>query len=31
MNEENCEKAIETLNGLDIKGRTATVTYSKKK
>ncbi|MGD1821828.1 MAG: DbpA RNA binding domain-containing protein [Pleomorphochaeta sp.] len=31
MDEKNCEKAIEVLNGLDIKGRTATITYSKKK
>jgi len=31
MDEKNCEKAIEVLNGIDIKGRTATITYSKKK
>lgn len=30
MDEKNCEKAIEVLNGIDIKGRTATITYSKK-
>ncbi len=30
MSEENCEKAIEKLNGMDIKGRTAAVSYSNK-
>ncbi len=30
MTEENCEKAIEKLNGMDIKGRTAAVSYSNK-
>lgn len=30
MSEENCEKAIATLNGMDIKGRTASVSYSNK-
>lgn len=30
MSEENCEKAIEKLNGMDIKGRTASVSYSNK-
>ncbi|NCD05445.1 MAG: RNA-binding protein [Spirochaetia bacterium] len=31
MDEKNCEKAIEVLEGTDIKGRTASITYSKKK
>lgn len=31
MDEKNCEKAIEVLDGIDIKGRTASITYSKKK
>jgi hypothetical protein len=31
MDEKNCEKAIELLDGTDIKGRTASITYSKKK
>ncbi len=30
MNEENCEKAIAKLNGMDIRGRTASVSYSNK-
>ncbi len=30
MSEENCEKAIAKLNGMDIKGRTAAVSYSNK-
>jgi hypothetical protein len=30
MSEENCEKAIEKINGMDIKGRTASITYSNK-
>ncbi len=30
MTEENCEKAIAKLNGMDIKGRTAAVSYSNK-
>jgi hypothetical protein len=30
MSEENCEKAIEKINGMDIKGRTASVSYSNK-
>jgi len=30
MSEENCEKAIVKLNGMDIKGRTAAVSYSNK-
>jgi hypothetical protein len=30
MSEENCEKAIEKLNGKDIRGRTASVSYSNK-
>ena len=30
MTEENCEKAIVKLNGMDIKGRTAAVSYSNK-
>ncbi|MGE4584365.1 MAG: DbpA RNA binding domain-containing protein [Sphaerochaeta sp.] len=30
MSEENCEKAIAKLNGMDIKGRTASVSYSNK-
>lgn len=28
MSEEHCEKAIEKLNGMEIKGRTASVSYS---
>lgn len=28
MSEEHCEKAIEKLNGMDIKGRTAAISYS---
>ncbi|MCY1153190.1 MAG: DbpA RNA binding domain-containing protein [Sphaerochaetaceae bacterium] len=31
MDVKNCEKAIELLDGTDIKGRTASITYSKKK
>lgn len=31
MDEKNCEKAIEVISGLEIKGRIATITYSKKK
>jgi hypothetical protein len=31
MDETHCEKAIEVLDGVDIKGRTASITYSKKK
>ncbi len=31
MDEKHCEKAIEVLNGVDIKGRTASITYSRKK
>ncbi|HKM05713.1 MAG TPA: DbpA RNA binding domain-containing protein [Sphaerochaeta sp.] len=30
MSEENCEKAIVKLTGMDIKGRTAAVSYSNK-
>lgn len=30
MSEPNCEKAIATLNGKEIKGRTASITYSNK-
>lgn len=30
MSEENCEKAIAKLNGVDIKGRTAAISYSNK-
>ncbi len=30
MSEENCEKAIAKLNGVDIKGRTASISYSNK-
>lgn len=30
MSEENCEKAIAKINGMDIKGRTASVSYSNK-
>mgnify|MGYP000845335378 CR=1 FL=1 len=30
MSEEHCEKAIAKLNGMDIKGRTAAVSYSNK-
>ncbi len=30
MSQENCEKAIEKLNGMDFKGRTASVSYSTK-
>ena len=30
MNEEHCEAAITKLNGMDIKGRTAAVSYSNK-
>jgi hypothetical protein len=30
MSEENCEKAITKLTGMDIKGRTAAVSYSNK-
>ncbi len=30
MTEENCEKAIAKLNGMDIRGRTAAVSYSNK-
>ncbi len=30
MSEANCEKAIATLNGKEIKGRTASITYSNK-
>ena len=30
MSEAHCEKAIEKLNGMDIKGRTASVSYSNK-
>ena len=30
MSEENCEKAIAKLTGMDIKGRTAAVSYSNK-
>jgi hypothetical protein len=30
MSEENCEKAIAEINGMDIKGRTVTVNYSNK-
>lgn len=30
MSAENCEKAIAKLNGMDIKGRTASVSYSNK-
>lgn len=30
MNEENCKKAIEALNGKEINGRVAEVTYSNK-
>ncbi|MDD7201941.1 MAG: DbpA RNA binding domain-containing protein [Sphaerochaetaceae bacterium] len=30
MSQENCDKAIEKMNGMDIKGRTITVTYSNK-
>ncbi|MCK9547767.1 MAG: DbpA RNA binding domain-containing protein [Sphaerochaeta sp.] len=30
MSEENCEKAIAALNGKEIKGRTASITYSNK-
>jgi len=30
MSEANCEKAIATLNGKEIKGRTAAITYSNK-
>lgn len=30
MSQENCEKAIEKMNGMEIKGRTITVTYSNK-
>lgn len=30
MSEENCEKAIAKLNGMDIKGRTAAISYSNK-
>ncbi|MGE4453566.1 MAG: DbpA RNA binding domain-containing protein [Sphaerochaeta sp.] len=30
MSEENCEKAIEKLNGMDIRGRTASISYSNK-
>ena len=28
MSEENCQKAIEKLNGMDINGRTAQINYS---
>ena len=30
MSQENCDKAIGKMNGMDIKGRTITVTYSNK-
>lgn len=30
MSQTNCEKAIEALNGKEIKGRTASITYSNK-
>ena len=30
MSQENCEKAIEKMNGMDIKGRIISVTYSNK-
>ncbi|MFA6845057.1 MAG: DbpA RNA binding domain-containing protein [Sphaerochaetaceae bacterium] len=30
MSQENCEKAIAKINGMDIKGRTVTVSYSNK-
>lgn len=30
MSEENCDKAIEKLNGMDINGRTAQINYSTK-
>lgn len=30
MSEENCEKAIAKLNGMEIKGRTASISYSNK-
>ncbi|MGH4036605.1 MAG: DbpA RNA binding domain-containing protein [Sphaerochaeta sp.] len=30
MSEENCERAIEMFNGKEIKGRTASITYSNK-
>lgn len=30
MSEENCDKAIEKINGMDINGRTAQINYSTK-
>jgi hypothetical protein len=30
LSQENADKAIEKLNGMDIRGRTASITYSNK-